>query len=147
MIFPGPSLLPPQRPCRQRLAAVVVRVLATMLAMVFATAACSKRPAPTPMMATIAGADPERGKAAIERYGCTACHAIPGIPGHASNIGPPLDGIAGRVYLAGVLPNIPDRMVRWLRNPPEVDPATAMPNMGISEAEAKDIAAYLYTLH
>jgi cytochrome c len=94
----------------------------------------------------VAGGDPQRGKASIERYGCVACHAIPGIPGHGSNVGPPLTKIARRAYVGGVLPNLPDEMVRWLRNPPEVDPRTAMPNLGISEMEAKDIAAYLYTL-
>lgn len=94
----------------------------------------------------IAGADPQRGKAAIQHLGCVACHVIPGIDGPMSNVGTPLTGMAKRAYVAGVLPNVPAEMVRWLRNPPAVDPRTAMPDMGISETEAKDIAAYLYTL-
>lgn len=94
----------------------------------------------------IAGADAGRGKTLIQRYGCVACHSIPGIAGHGSNVGPPLEKMGRRGYVGGVLPNTPDDMVRWLRNPPAVDPRTAMPNLGISEAEAKDIAAYLYTL-
>lgn len=94
----------------------------------------------------IAGADPQRGKAAIRQYGCVACHVIPSIAGPASNVGPPLNEIARRAYIGGVLPNTPADMVRWLRDPPRVDPLTAMPDMGISEADAKDIAAYLYTL-
>jgi cytochrome c len=98
-----------------------------------------------PLM-SVTGGDPQRGKALIERYGCIACHAVPGIPGHGSNVGPPLDKMARRAYVGGVLPNLPDDLVRWLRNPPAVDPRTAMPNLGISETEAKDIAAYLYTL-
>jgi cytochrome c len=107
-----------------------------------AAAGCGEK---TPVM-QVAGGDAERGKALIQRYGCIACHAIPGIAGHGSNVGPPLEKMGLRAYVGGVLPNTPDELVRWLRNPPAVDPRTAMPNLGISEAEAKDIAAYLYTL-
>lgn len=95
----------------------------------------------------IEGGDPERGRAAVERYGCAACHAIPGILNQGSNVGPPLYHIARRAYIGGVLPNTPADMIRWLRNPPAVDPRTAMPNLGVSEAEATDMAAYLYTLN
>jgi cytochrome c len=112
------------------------------LCLLFSLAGCNEPP-----RTQIAGADAERGKAAIQRHGCIACHAIPGIPNPGSNVGPPLDKMAKRAYVAGVVPNLPTEMVRWLRNPPQVDSRTAMPNMGISEAEAKDIAAYLYTLH
>jgi cytochrome c len=105
------------------------------------TGACGKEPA-----AGIAGGDPKRGEAAVERYGCAACHAIPGIANQGSNVGPPLHKVALRGYIGGVLPNTPDDMVRWLQNPPAVDPRTAMPNLGVSEAEARDMTAYLYTL-
>jgi cytochrome c2 len=118
-------------------------ILLSMLPMLL-TAACSETASVQNI--SIPGADPARGKTTIQRYGCVACHSIPGIGSHGSNVGPPLDKIARRAYLAGVLPNTPAEMVRWLRNPPRVDPRTAMPDMGISEAEAKDIAAYLYTL-
>jgi len=94
----------------------------------------------------VSGADPVRGKAAIERYGCVACHAIPGIANPGSNVGPPLNRFAKRAYIGGVLPNVPAELVRWLRDPPQADPRTAMPDIGISEPDAKDIAAYLYTL-
>jgi cytochrome c2 len=90
--------------------------------------------------------DPDKGRAAVARYGCVACHAIPGTANQGSNVGPPLRKIARRAYLGGVVPNTPQDMVRWLRNPPQAAPRTAMPNLGISEQEAKDIASYLYTL-
>lgn len=118
-----------------------VRALCLMLTMC-ALVGCGKTPATEGP-----GGDAERGKAAVLRYGCAACHAIPGIANQGSNVGPPLARIARRAYLGGVVPNTPADMVRWLRNPPQIDPRTAMPNMGISEAEAKDIAAYLYTLN
>lgn len=95
----------------------------------------------------IAGADAERGRAAIQQYGCVACHAVPGVRNPGGNVGPPLAGLARRGYIGGVLPNTPDELVRWLLDPPGVDPLTAMPNVGLNEADARDIAAYLYTLH
>jgi cytochrome c2 len=93
-----------------------------------------------------AEADAARGRAAIERRGCVACHVIPGIDSPGSNVGPPLHDIATRGYIAGVLANTPENMRRWLRDPPAVDPLTAMPDLHLSEQEAGDIAAYLYTL-
>jgi cytochrome c1 len=61
-------------------------------------------------------------------------------------VGPPLAGIASRAYIAGVLPNAPDNMLRWIRDPKSVDPLTAMPNTGVTPSDARHIAAYLYTL-
>ncbi|KRB67960.1 c-type cytochrome [Noviherbaspirillum sp. Root189] len=94
----------------------------------------------------IAGADPARGREAIVRYGCVACHAIPGIGNPGSNVGPPLRQFARRAYVGGVVPNMPTDLVAWLIDPPAIDPRTAMPNMGVTQADARDIAAYLYTL-
>ncbi|HEV7595304.1 MAG TPA: cytochrome c oxidase assembly protein [Gemmatimonadaceae bacterium] len=91
-------------------------------------------------------ADVDRGSAAISKYGCGSCHTIPGIKGAQGLVGPPLGQVASRVYIAGVLPNEPDNMIRWLENPPAIDPKTAMPNMGVTARDARDIAAYLYTL-
>lgn len=114
-----------------------------LLLLTAAGTACIE-PAPVPR---VAGGEPERGRAAIERYGCVACHAIPGIPGPSANVGPPLADLAVRAYVGGVLPNTPDNLMSWLRNPPRVDPRTAMPNLGVSQAEAADMAAYLYAAH
>jgi cytochrome c1 len=61
-------------------------------------------------------------------------------------VGPPLKGIASRVMLGGVLPNSPANMVLWLRAPQQVAPLTAMPDLGVTERDARDIAAYLATL-
>jgi cytochrome c len=96
--------------------------------------------------AAMTGGDPERGRAAIARYGCATCHTIPGVRGADALVGPPLTQVASRSYIAGVLPNTPENMVRWIENPPQVDRLTAMPNLGVSDADARDIAGYLYTL-
>lgn len=94
----------------------------------------------------VAGGDPERGRVALGRYECGVCHVIPGVRGVQGHVGPPLDRFRHRVYVAGKFPNRPDVLVRWLVDPPALAPETAMPAMGVSEAEARDMAAYLYTL-
>ena len=90
--------------------------------------------------------DAERGKRAISQYACATCHAIPGIVGANAPVGPPLKHIGTRGFIAGVLPNTPQNMVRWLRHPQGVSPKSAMPDLGVSEHDARDIAAYLSTL-
>ena len=88
----------------------------------------------------------ERGRIALSQYACSACHTIPGVTSSHPNVGPPLAGLAGRALIAGRLPNTPDNLVRWLREPQTVKPLTAMPAMGMTEAQAHDMAAYLATL-
>jgi cytochrome c len=92
------------------------------------------------------GGSPQRGKAAIGRYGCGTCHTIPGVEGASALVGPNLEQVASRMYVAGVLPNTPDNMIRWIQHPRDVDPLTAMPNLGVTDQDARDIAGYLYTL-
>ena len=96
--------------------------------------------------AAITGGDPSRGPDLLRKYGCQTCHTIPGVVGANGLVGPPLAGIASRSYIAGVLPNAPDNMLRWIRDPKGVDAKTAMPNTGVTPSDARHIAAYLYTL-
>ena len=96
--------------------------------------------------ALLTGGDPAKGRAAIDRYGCSSCHTIPRVRGADALVGPPLDRIGSRMYIAGVLENTPENLMRWVRNPPAVDPRTAMPNLHVSEVDARDIAGFLYTL-
>lgn len=90
--------------------------------------------------------DSARGAVALHQYACTTCHRIPGIVGAAAQVGPPLEGIASRKYLAGRLPNTPENLVRWIRHPREISPASLMPDLGVTEPHALDIAAYLSAL-
>lgn len=89
---------------------------------------------------------PAHGKQLIARYGCTSCHTIPGIDGPRGEVGPSLDHVATREVLAGKLPNNSQNMTQYLQNPQTADPQNAMPNLGVKPDEARDIAAYLYTL-
>jgi cytochrome c2 len=90
--------------------------------------------------------DPDKGRVLIHKLGCGSCHTIPGVLDAHGKVGPPLEGMASRQYVAGMLRNTPDNMVQWLRFPQTVVPGNAMPNLGISNAEAHQIAAYLATL-
>lgn len=96
--------------------------------------------------AALTGGDPVRGEAAIRKYGCDTCHTIPGIGRAKGLVGPDLDQVAKRAYLAGRLPNSPANMMQWIQHPQRVDPGQVMPEMGVSDREARDITAYLYTL-
>lgn len=112
-------------------------------AALIAATACSnvKREA-----AQLTGGDPDRGVQLIGRYGCAACHTIPGVRGANAAVGPPLTRVANRTYLAGQIQNTPANMMRWIQHPREVERGTAMPEMGVTDSDARDIAAYLYTL-
>jgi cytochrome c len=96
--------------------------------------------------ARLTGGDPERGRAMMRKYGCQTCHTIPGVVGADGVVGPPLAGIARRSYIGGVLPNAPTNMIRWIQDPKAIDSKSAMPNVGVTPADARHIAAYLYTL-
>lgn len=90
--------------------------------------------------------DSGRGKRALEQFGCVGCHEIPGMVGPEARLGPPLAGIASRTMLGGVLPNSFDNMALWLRAPQAFSPHSAMPMLGVTERDARDMAAYLGTL-
>ncbi len=92
------------------------------------------------------GGNPVTGREAIRRYGCQGCHTIPGIRDAKGVVGPPLDHLSQRIYLAGELPNTTQNLMRWIQHPHAVHPRTAMPEMGVSEQDARDMSAYLYTL-
>jgi cytochrome c1 len=102
---------------------------------------CQKR---VTQAALVTGGDADRGRLALERYGCGSCHRIPGVRGARGLTGPPLQGLEDRIFIAGVVRNEPASLVRWIMDPPAIDPLTAMPALGVSEADARDIAEYLY---
>jgi cytochrome c len=92
----------------------------------------------------VEGGNPRAGAEAIVEYGCSACHVISGIRRATGRVGPKLPQIQEQIYIGGVLPNTPENMVRWIQDPQEQCPATAMPDLDVTEPDARDIAAYLY---
>jgi cytochrome c len=128
---------------RPRHVAVVDARPVALLLLLLVASGCSERSDPgTPSGWGNAG----RGHADITAVGCGSCHIIPGVATARGLVGPPLDHIARRIFLAGMLRNTPDNMVRWLADPQKIVPGNAMPDMGLSAQQARDITAYLYTL-
>jgi cytochrome c2 len=99
-----------------------------------------------PQIAAHAIGDPQRGAALIQVNGCGSCHDIPHVSGANGRVGPPLTYIGQQTLIAGLLPNTPANMITWLKAPQSVVPGNGMPNMELSDHDARDIAAYLYTL-
>lgn len=95
---------------------------------------------------TVPGGNPEAGKLAIHAYGCGSCHSVPGVRGANGLAGPPLTHFARRSFIAGEASNTSDNLIRWIQAPESIEPGTAMPNLGVTQAMARDMAAYLYTL-
>ncbi|HEX5420740.1 MAG TPA: cytochrome C [Gammaproteobacteria bacterium] len=116
-----------------------------LTAAVLAVSAC-RGGRPNAEQIVVAGGDPHRGASEIQTYGCGVCHIIPSVRGADGVVGPPLTAWAERSYIGGELPNVPPNLITWIMDAPAVEPNVAMPNLGVSEAQARDIAAYLYTL-
>ncbi len=110
-------------------------------------ASCSSTPAAATAAVPAEPADAERGRTVLTQYACHACHRIPGVTGSDVHVGPPLAGFADRKLIAGAVPNNNQQLVRWLRNPQAIDPQTTMPNLQVELRDARDMAAYLSTLH
>ena len=117
--------------------------LALLLASI--CAGCVREEA-TPPDQRVKGGDASRGKLQIVTYGCGSCHVIPGITGANGMVGPPLTSWSQRRIIAGEVTNTPDNLVYWITVPQSIEPGVAMPNLGVSDGQARDIAAYLYTL-
>lgn len=118
-------------------------LLAAVVAVVV-LAACARVPPPPPP--EVREGYPERGARLIQQYGCGGCHTVPGVDRADGLVGPPLTRFGARSYIAGALPNNAENLRRWIQDPQSVEPGTAMPDLGVNEADARDIVAYLFTL-
>lgn len=96
--------------------------------------------------AMVTGGNPDRGRMQAREHGCGSCHTIPGVPGATALVGPPLDKMAKRAYIAGTLPNTPSNLREWVAHPQKVKPNNAMPEVSMTDDDVRDITAYLYTL-
>jgi cytochrome c len=110
--------------------------------LMWALAACTRQP---PAHEPLTGGNPRIGQQLIARYGCAACHQIKGIAHSDSKVGPSLKEIRDSSYVGGVAPNSADNLMRWIMHPRAMSPNTAMPELGVTNTEARDIAAYLYS--
>lgn len=117
-----------------------MRLIPLALALAAATTACTTSLSVEPPVT------PARGSELLRTYGCVSCHQVPGVPGVQGRVGPPLGDFGERRVIAGVLPNNTGNAVRWIRDPQDVNAETVMPDLGVTEVEARAIVAYLYGL-
>lgn len=103
--------------------------------------------APRPDQPAVRAGDAVRGKIALEQYACQSCHVIPGVTGSKTYVGPQLAAFGRQEKIVGQLANSPANLVRWITDPQGVDPATAMPDLDVTEQDAADMAAYLHSLN
>jgi cytochrome c len=121
------------------------QLLVIIIILVCITAGCS-----APEQAIVERDLPEQGDADAGRqhiidYGCGACHRIEGIRDANGVVGAPLVDYETQHYIAGELPNNAVNLAMWIQNPQEIEPDTAMPNLGVTYQEAMDIVAYFYS--
>jgi cytochrome c1 len=69
------------------------------------------------------------------------------VKGANGKVGPPLTDFRDRKFIAGKFPNTPQNLKDWIQHPQELDPGVDMPDMNVTDQDAQDIVAYLYTLH
>jgi cytochrome c1 len=105
--------------------------------------ACADKTAPSRQLA---GANPTQGLRLIQAEGCGACHRIPGVKWPRGAVGGSLDNLQGQAMIAGRFPNRPEVLIAWLRDAPAMAPDTAMPASRLTKEQARDVAAYLYSL-
>jgi cytochrome c len=118
--------------------------LRILVLLVLLVGACDRDSARTARALT--GGDPQRGRTALRAYGCASCHQIPGVRGAKAVVAAPLAGMADRRFVAGMLPNTAENLIHWVRHPQAIVPGNAMPDLNVTDADARDMAAYLYTL-
>ena len=115
-----------------------VSVKPTLVLLLLAVAGCSKS-------VSKVSAPPHTAPQLIVQYGCQTCHVIPGVPGAVGKVGPSLENLNQRSYLAGTLSNTPSNLQLWIRHPQSIHPGTAMPEMGVTQSDAREIAVFLQT--
>jgi cytochrome c2 len=130
-----------------KVSAPVIATTILILAMAFWGCGNSRQAELRAMARMTGGGDGQAGQEWIREKGCITCHTLRSVPGARGLVGPVLDGIADRSYIAGQLPNIPSNMILWVQHPHQVDPKTVMPEMGLTDQDSRDIAAYLYMEH
>jgi cytochrome c len=121
---------------------MLTRLFALSALVILSACGRSERPA----VHTVAGGDPRLGRDLVRQWGCGSCHVIPGVRGADALVGPPLHAFGQRAYIAGVLPNNGENLTRFLMEPQAIRPGTAMPDLNLTDAHARHIAAYLLSL-
>lgn len=120
------------------------RVLLEWAVLVVLVAGCAAMPLARSQQ--VGSGEPAIGKQLLTDYGCVGCHVVPGVRAEPAYVGPPLDHWGKRSYIAGALTNNQENLVRWIVDPQDVEPGTAMPDLDVNERDAVNISAYLLSL-
>jgi mono/diheme cytochrome c family protein len=91
-----------------------------------------------------AGGDPGKGKTIVETVGCKGCHVVGDDDRMRKERGFSFD-IAPELTRAGSKLD-PAWLFRWVKNPKDFRPTTRMPDLRLSDQEARDIVAYIMSL-
>jgi len=84
-----------------------------------------------------------RGQRLFMESACSSCHTIAGTEARGT-IGPSLTHVASRQTLAAdTIPNTPEELFRWIRDPQSIKPGDRMPGLGLGASRFHAIAAYL----
>ena len=118
--------------------------LGLAIAAVLVVSSCSGQVSGVPAPRPVANGSVENGRALIASYGCGSCHSVPGVPGADAVAAPPLKRFYERSFIAGRLSNTEENLIKWIQDPQDIEPGNAMPDLGVTEGDARDIAAYLY---
>lgn len=121
-------------------------VIICCVAVALIAASCAKKDARQIAAEKTGGGDADAGKVAMVHYSCNACHSIPGVESSRATGGPSLAHWNTRQFIAKRWPNTPENLMKWIEDPRSLVDTTYMPNMGVQQKDARDIAAYLYTL-
>ena len=92
------------------------------------------------------GGNPDRGQATFRRLGCGACHETGAASGASGQVGVSLSGLSRRAEFAGKVVNEPQWLIAWIEHPQNISPGVGMPDIPMSDQDARDMAAYLYSL-
>lgn len=115
-------------------------VLVSTLAMTQGPAADTAAPAPAPAVDPLVA----EGEKLMAAKGCIGCHSVDATK--PIGIGPNLANVGGRSYIAaGMLKNTDENLAHWIREPQKVKEGVLMPTLGVTEAEARALVAYLRT--
>jgi cytochrome c2 len=143
--FPSTAVLSRHLLPSDGLSVIIRASIAIWASFLIVLAGCARR-GTEELAQNVTAGNPANGRELLYSYGCGSCHTIPGVGEAEGKIGPPLSGIGSRLYIAGLLQNTPEELSRWIAQPQEVQPGNAMPDLGVTQEQARDMAAYLYSL-
>ncbi|PYN51536.1 MAG: cytochrome c oxidase subunit II [Candidatus Rokuibacteriota bacterium] len=85
------------------------------------------------------------GKAIYARSACVGCHTIRGVS--TGSLGPDLTTFGSRRTLAaGMFPSTAATVAAWVKDPIALKPGSKMPALGLTDDQARAVAAYLLSL-